>query len=135
MVKVVLIQSYHYTNYTATLGVVFIFSLQNSKDLLRVHTIKVPLLMQACKQFFFLPDDNLLSPSTLYCWGCSPNCFPCQQIFHKTIRMSYFFYIIKIYVRNNNLLYLTSCSWNKKSFRIQDSIPAIYVFVCGRVPR
>jgi hypothetical protein len=41
--------------------------------------------------------------------GCSPGCFPRQQILHKTFKLSYYFYIAKNYVRYNYKGYL----WHK----------------------
>jgi hypothetical protein len=42
-------------------------------------------------------------PLHYICLCCSPGCLPHQQIFSKTSKLSYYFYMVKYYVRYNNM--------------------------------
>jgi hypothetical protein len=45
--------------------------------------------------------DNLLSSSTLYMFGLFTGLSPTSTNFHKTFKLSYFFYLVKYHVRYN----------------------------------
>jgi hypothetical protein len=77
----------------------------------RENTITKPDWKNECSTYFQLSmvvdrvTTTCCVPLHYIYLGCLPGCLPCQQIFIKTSKLSYYFYIVIKHVRYNNVNY------------------------------